>query len=117
LKYEVGICIQTGDIVWVNYMFKVGKWNDIKLYRRDLKGALSSVEMVEEDRGYMGDDMVRFPDIVFSRVDNRAKSNLRARHGTVNLCLNIFGVLSNVFRHYRDLHEFAFHDVAVITRI
>jgi hypothetical protein len=54
LKYEVGIFIQTSDINWVNGPFKSGKWNGIKLYRRYLKGALGSGEMIEAYRGFGG---------------------------------------------------------------
>jgi hypothetical protein len=52
------VCIQTGDIVWVNGPFKEGKWNDIKLYRRILKEQLLPGEMVEADRGYRGYETV-----------------------------------------------------------
>lgn len=117
LKYEVGVCIQTGDIVWVNGPYKAGKWNDIKLYRRDLKAALCEGEMVEADGGYRGDDTVRCPHTVFSRADKRAKSKARARHETINARLKNFRALSSVFRHDRDLHQFVFHAVAVITQI
>jgi hypothetical protein len=110
LKYEVGVCIQTGDSVWVNEPFKAGKWNDIKLYRRDMKKALCQGEMVEADRGYRGDETVRCPDTVFSRADKRAKSKARARH-------TIFCAPSSFFHHDRDLHQFVFDAVAVNTHI
>jgi hypothetical protein len=54
VKYEVGVCIQTGDILWVNGPFKAGKWHDIMVYLRNLKGLLHPGEMVEADRGYRG---------------------------------------------------------------
>jgi hypothetical protein len=65
LKYKVGVCIQTGDIVWDSGPFKAGDWNDIKLYRRTLKEQSLPGEMVEADRGYRGDETVRCPDTVF----------------------------------------------------
>jgi hypothetical protein len=49
--------------VWVNGPFKAGKWNNIKLYRRTLKGQLLPGEMVEADRGgYRGGEKKRCPD-------------------------------------------------------
>jgi hypothetical protein len=117
LKYEVGVCIQTGDIVWVNGPFKAGKWNDIKLYRRTLKEQLLPGEMVEADRGYRGDETVRCPDTVFSRSDKQAKQKARARHETVNGRLKNFRVLASVFRHERNLHQFVFYAVAVLIQI
>ena len=49
LRYEVAVCIQTGDIVWINGPFKCGVWNDLMIFRRDLKWKLAPGEMVETD--------------------------------------------------------------------
>jgi hypothetical protein len=49
-KYKVGVCIQTGDIVWVNGPFKTGKWHTITVYRNNLKGLLHPGKMVETYR-------------------------------------------------------------------
>jgi hypothetical protein len=67
LKYEVGVCIQTGDNVWVNGPFKTGKWNHIKFYMRTLKEQLLTVEMAEANRGYRGEETVICPDTVVLR--------------------------------------------------
>ena len=32
LRYEVGVCIQTGLIVWINGPFAAGKYNDITIF-------------------------------------------------------------------------------------
>jgi hypothetical protein len=58
---------------------------------------------------------VRDPDAVFSRVDKQAKELARARHETVNGRLKIFRVLSIMFWHIHNLHQFFFHAVAVLT--
>jgi hypothetical protein len=60
---------------------------------------------------------VRDPDTVFSRVEKLAKELAWARHETVNGQLKIFRVLSSMLRHNRNLHQFVFHDVAVLTQI
>jgi hypothetical protein len=117
LKYEVGVCIQTGYIVWVNGPFKAGKWNDIKLNRSTLKEQLLPGEMVEADRGYRGDETVRCPDTVFPRSYKQAKQKARARHKMVNGRLKKYRVLASVFRHERNLHQFVFYAVAVIKKI
>jgi hypothetical protein len=54
VKNEFGVCIQTGDIVWVDWPFKAGKWHEIMVYRRNLKGLLHPGEMVEADIVYRG---------------------------------------------------------------
>ena len=32
LRYELGVCIQTGDIVWINGPFCPGNWNDVEIF-------------------------------------------------------------------------------------
>ena len=53
VKYEVGVSIQRGDIVWVNGPFP-GKWHDMTIFCRDMKGMLDEGERVEADDGYRG---------------------------------------------------------------
>jgi hypothetical protein len=55
-KYEVGVCIKTGAIVWVNGPFKAGK-HDSTIFKEDgLKDALCDDECIEVDAAYQGDD-------------------------------------------------------------
>jgi hypothetical protein len=46
-KYEIGVCIQTVDVVWVNVPLKAGSWVDIAVYIHDLKRKLRAGEMIE----------------------------------------------------------------------
>eukprot|EP00804_Cyclotella_cryptica_P018889 CCRYP_006428-RA/>CCRYP_006428-RA protein AED:0.19 eAED:0.73 QI:0/0/0/1/1/1/2/0/365 len=55
LKYEVGVCIQSGNIVWVNRPFRGGE-NDLNIARQAVIGALEEGEMVEADGGYAGEE-------------------------------------------------------------
>ncbi|KAI2510184.1 hypothetical protein MHU86_4216 [Fragilaria crotonensis] len=50
LRYEMAVCIQTGDIVWVNGPYKCGKWPDVKIFKSRLMHLLGDDEMVEADR-------------------------------------------------------------------
>jgi hypothetical protein len=45
----VAVCIQTGLIVWINGPFRAGKWPDVNIFRRDLKGKLLPGEMIGAD--------------------------------------------------------------------
>jgi hypothetical protein len=83
-EYEIGICIQTGDIVWENGPFKCMLWPDLLIYTRDLKQKLRAGEMVEADSGYRGDTMIMNADVFFWRSDLRAKEIERSRHKMVN---------------------------------
>jgi hypothetical protein len=82
-----------------------------------MKKALCQGEIVHADRGYSGDETVRYPDMVFSRADKRAMSKARERHETVYARFKVYCALSIVLRHDPDLHQFVYHDVAVIPQI
>ena len=51
LKFEVGVCIQTGGIVWINGSFRCGM-ADITIARQAVVSALEEGEMAEADGGY-----------------------------------------------------------------
>ena len=57
LRYEVGVCLRTGWIVWWNGAFPCGSWPDINIARDGLIDELddSIQEMVLADGGYRDD--------------------------------------------------------------
>ena len=52
VKYEIGICIQTCHIVWINGPHPAGKINDGELFKRKLLCELCDDKAVEVDNGY-----------------------------------------------------------------
>ena len=119
LRYEVAVCIQTGDIVWINGPFPCGWWPDIKIFRSRLIHMLAPGEKVEADEGYRGEPTkVRRPGTYYSRVDKQAKKRARARHETVNKRLKQWNCLKQKFRHHElSKHKKLFTAVAVITQL
>lgn len=117
VRYELAVCIQTGDIVWVNGPFPAGKWPDIKIFCRNLIHHLLPGERVETDKGYRGEPCCRLPANFLSRDDLAAKDRARARHETVNGRLKNWGCLTTKFRHSVSCHKLCFVAVAVITQI
>jgi len=118
LRYEVCVCIQTGDIVWINGPFPCGRWPDIRIFTRDLIHMLLPGEKVEADQGYRGyPDQVRTPGIAVSLADQRAKGNARGRHKHVNKRFKQWGALKQVYRHDIDDHYLIFNSIAVTTQI
>ena len=123
VKYEVGVCIKTGKIIWINGPF-VGSKSDGKIFRDDLSTLLCIDEAVEVDHGYAGDDKMKIPSIGFSSKERKMKSNVRAQHEAVNGRLKQFGVLTTHFRHMKPgkeemmrKHGMCFNAVAVITQL
>jgi len=117
VRWEVGVSIFTGDIVWINGWFPCGAWPDIKIFRNDLLAKLLETnEMVEADRGYRGEpDAINVPDGDNAPVDE--KDQVRGRHETVNKRFKQFNILHRVFRHEREQHAFVFPAVAVLTQL
>ena len=50
LRYEVGIGVDFGNIVWVNGSYKCGEFNDLKIFRDKLHQVLPETEMVVGDK-------------------------------------------------------------------
>jgi hypothetical protein len=104
LRYSVGTCIETGDIVHIDGPHPPGDWNDLTIFRVYLKPWLDVGERINADAGYSGDD----PECVVSQGGIRymetpgrkmARGLLRKRHETVNERLKQFHVLSGRFSH------------------
>ena len=52
LRYEIGICIRTGKVVWAHGGMPCGEWPDLRLARNAIIGAVGPREMIIADRGY-----------------------------------------------------------------
>ena len=51
--YEIGVCIQTGWIVWKNGPFPCGSWSDLKIAREWLVHELLDDDKCVADLGYL----------------------------------------------------------------
>jgi hypothetical protein len=40
LRYEVGVCILSEEIVWANGLYEPGKWNDLGIFWLHMKHGL-----------------------------------------------------------------------------
>ena len=115
-KYEVALSIYSGDIVWIYGPHNGGK-HDVTIARELLVGQLDEGEMIEGDRGYRGLVDCRAPDDALSEEEYKEKSNLRARHETVNHRLKTWGVLKQRFHGAKQKHQFCFYAIAVMTQM
>lgn len=120
LRYELGVCIQTGEIVWVNGPFPCGDYPDLRIAREGLIYALAASpvkEMAVADGGY--NDGYEFFDTPTGINDNEQymRSIARARHETINNRLKNYGALQKRWRHSRNLHGVVFHAVVNLTHL
>jgi len=119
LRYELGICIRTGHLVWIEGPYAAGEWNDIAIFNNCLASFLDPNERVEADNGYRGhEDKIKCPNNPSNHPENLAmQARVRSRHETFNGRLKNWGILSQVFRHDISLHGTVFHACAVITQL
>ena len=114
-RYEVALCIQTGDVVWVNGPFKPGDWNDDMIARsQGFWEVLGRFEYFVADSIYTG-----WRAITRNGRNNRHQkmmSDVRARHETVNSRFKRFAVLRADFRH-GERHGTVFFAIATICQI
>lgn len=118
VRYEVGVCILTGDIVWIHGPYPCGRWPDLKIFRSALKGLLAAAgggEKVAADKGCRGESQCIVTPTGDSSDD--VGKNARGRHETVNKRFKQWNILHRVFRHDVAKHQAVFSAVASITQI
>ncbi|KAF0702403.1 hypothetical protein AaE_015956 [Aphanomyces astaci] len=115
IRYEVGICIRTGHIVWVNGGKPCGQWSDLALARDAYVLAVNEGEMTLADKGYM--DRAYFVNPRYYPASSGAQKAVMSRHETANARLKQFGVLHNTFRHDISLHPSCFLAVVNIAQV
>jgi DDE superfamily endonuclease len=117
LRYEVGVCIQTAHIVWVNGPYPCGAWSDYRISRDCLIWELCQGEKFLADGGYRDGGLYAVTPSGVNNAEERMNQVARARHETVNSLLKRWGVLRTAFRHELVKHATAFHAIAIISQI
>jgi hypothetical protein len=120
IRYEVAVCILTGELVWINGPYKPGIWNDIAIFRNALLSELDDGERVEADDGYRGESpkFVKCPAFIGShQAMESAAAYVRRRHETINKRFKQWGVLKQVFRGDTRTHGKYFRFVAIVTQL
>lgn len=102
LRYEIGLCIQTGDAVWVNGPYPCGRFPDISIFRDSILTHLGDAERVEADDGYIGEAprYIKCPKSFTNPEETLfMQSRVRSRQETINKRLKDWGILREMFRH------------------
>jgi hypothetical protein len=117
LRYKVGTCIATGDVVWYYGPFPCGGYPDLSIFRLKLKQLLGNSEVVVADKGYKGDTKTCTPRDSKDEQHRDAMNRTRARHEQINSRICIFGCFRTVFRHKIDKHHLFFKAALTMTQI
>jgi hypothetical protein len=120
LRYEIGVDILAGNIVWVNGPYAAGKYTDIKIFCRGLAHWLDEHERVEADNGYIGEapQKVKFPGCASNPTENQAMQNqVQSRHESLNGWLKNWAIMTSLYHHDLMENGNVFRAIAVITQI
>ena len=119
LRYELGVSILGGDLVWIQGPYPAGKFTDISIFCKVLSNFLDPGERVEADKGYEGHpDKIKCPSNPANPPENKAmQGRVRARHETLNGRLKAWGILSQVYRHDILRHGDVFRACAIVTQL
>jgi len=116
LRYEIGICIQTGWIVWINGPYPAGQWTDLCISRDGLNQALGRGEKFVADGVYRDSHGWSMTPSGYNTRGEHMKAVARARHETVNRYFKVFGAFRNQWRHHRKKHGIAFYAAANVVQ-
>jgi hypothetical protein len=111
LRYEVGLCIQTGWVVWRNGPYPCGAFPDLKIARDKLVHNLQYGEKYIADRGYKDGGEYADTPTGFNNAAQRKKAIVRARHEHINSRLKKFKILSTKYRNKLHTHHIVFNAV------
>lgn len=113
LRYEVGLNIQTGDIVWTNGGHPCGLYTNLKLARESYVHSVGAGERTFADKGYKDKAYFIAPDAENQTLHKR----LMSRHDVVQKRLKRFEILKRKYRHSLDKHPMVFRAVANLTQL
>lgn len=117
LRYEVAMCIATGDIVWFNGPFPPCNMSDREIFDLHLDQHLIEGEGVEADSGYTGRVNIFTPGVGKTRNARKQKSQARARLESTNGLFKVFGVMKKWENHDTAKHGTMAKAVAVIVQL
>lgn len=95
LRYEIGVGIHSGALVWLHGPFPCGTHSDTTIFRNNLKKKLGRNESIIADCGYTDSKCVS----KFQTSNKHKFRRIRARHERVNMIFKSFKILSSVYRH------------------
>ena len=118
-RWEVGVCLRTGFIVWIHGPFPCGRWPDLNIFRHALLSHLEAGEKVEADDGYVGEPLKTLTPALNSKtaLDRQLRQQNRNRQESFNKRLKDWKCLEAVCKHNLAKHSSMFRAVAVICQL
>ena len=119
LRYELGVDILAGNLVWVGGPYPAGTWTDVKTFDDILSHLLDLGKHIEVDNGYISRaDKVKCPNNYWNPTENLGMQSMaRSHHETFNGRLKNWGVLSKIYHHDITVHGMVFYACVVVTQL
>ena len=117
VRYEITLCLLTGDCVWVYRPFEYGPWSDINIFNHSLKHHLSPFERVEADDGYVGGAPLHIKCLTsFTNPEETLfmQQRIRNRKETINKRLKQWGILKQVYQYDIGEHSYVLRAILVL---
>lgn len=113
LRYEIGLNVETGDIVWAYGGHPCGVYSNLQLARKKYVKSVGAGEKTMAAKGYKDETYFILPN-----AENRTLHKLvMSRHEIVKTRLKHFRILKDDFRHSLDKHQMVFHAVVNVTQL
>lgn len=100
LRYEIGISIGTGEVVWASGGCPCGENPDLKI-AKELYCEFAAGEVTLADKGYRCPEFFKIPSNAFEK-------RILARHETFNGRLKSFEIMNSKFRNSLKKHPAVF---------
>ena len=116
VRYEIGVSIATGWIVWVNGPYRCGTWPDEKIAQDGLHHILEDGERYIADGGYKS-RLALVPDDTTTQQECNYIQIYRTRHETINHWFKKFKVIGDRFNGEVEKHGIFTHAVVNIVQL
>lgn len=103
IRYEIGISVVGGELVWIHGGFPCGEWPDLKI-AKETYIHFAAKEITLADKGYR---LKKY----FKQPSSRIEKRILARHETLNGRIKEFAILSQRFRNNVKKHPLVFYAV------
>ncbi len=113
IRYEIGLNIRNGGMVWTHGGYPCGQYPDLTLAREAYTSSVNPGELTVADNGY--NDAIYFIQKTARNFQNHG--TIMARHETVNKRIKQFKILKHRYRHGLEKHPSVFHAVANLTQL
>lgn len=117
LRYELAIALHSSDLVWISGPHKAGKYTDLKIFRKKLKGLVEKLggKKGMADGGFEGEeDLLCLPSSLDKTHERKYKSRARCRHETFNGRIKKYQSMDGKWKQGKKKHKLAFVAICVI---